>query len=221
MKSLNNIIWGIVLITFGLILGLNALEITNIEIFFAGWWTLFIIVPCFISLLTESNKTSSLIGLIIGIILFLGCNDIVDFAIIFSLLFPTILIIIGISLLFKNDYSKKTIIEKDLDTKNLSVVFAEENLDFSKKEYHGSRIKCVFASVFCNLKHAVIKDDIIIKITNVFGETKISIPENLKVKVISNSFFGGVNDKRIVKEETAENTIYIEATNVFGGIEII
>ena len=34
MKKLKNIIFGILLIAIGLILGLNALEITNINIFF-------------------------------------------------------------------------------------------------------------------------------------------------------------------------------------------
>lgn len=42
---------GIVLIILGPIVGGNTLGITNINIFFDGWWTLFIIVPCFIAYL--------------------------------------------------------------------------------------------------------------------------------------------------------------------------
>ena len=41
-------LWGIVFVLFGIVLGLNALGITNINIFFAGWWTMFIIVPSLI-----------------------------------------------------------------------------------------------------------------------------------------------------------------------------
>lgn len=61
--KIRNILWGILFIFVGVIFGLNALEITNIDIFFDGWWTLFIIVPCFISLFKESDKTGSLIGI--------------------------------------------------------------------------------------------------------------------------------------------------------------
>ena len=50
MNKTSNILWGIVLIVLGLIFGLNALDITHIDIFFNGWWTLFIIVPCCIDL---------------------------------------------------------------------------------------------------------------------------------------------------------------------------
>lgn len=66
MKNFGNVLWGIVLIVIGLILGGNALGITNINIFFEGWWTLFIIIPCFIGLFKDNEKTASLIGLAIS-----------------------------------------------------------------------------------------------------------------------------------------------------------
>ena len=48
MNNYSNVLWGFVLIIIGIVFGLNALDITDINIFFDGWWTLFIIVPCFI-----------------------------------------------------------------------------------------------------------------------------------------------------------------------------
>ena len=61
MKKFGNILWGLVFIVVGLIIGLNAMGITNINIFFKGWWTLFIIVPSFIDLLKEENKTLKIV----------------------------------------------------------------------------------------------------------------------------------------------------------------
>jgi hypothetical protein len=65
MQKSSNIIWGLVLIVLGIIFGLNALELTNINVFFPGWWTLFIIIPSLAGVITESEKTWSLITLII------------------------------------------------------------------------------------------------------------------------------------------------------------
>ena len=48
MKKFGDLLWGLFFIALGLIIGLNAMGITHINIFFSGWWTLFIIVPCFI-----------------------------------------------------------------------------------------------------------------------------------------------------------------------------
>ena len=102
MKKFGNVLWGIVLIVVGLIIGGNVLGITNINIFFDGWWTLFIIVPCFIGLFKENEKTGNVIGLLIGIALFLGCQDIINFDLIWKLALPTILVVIGLSIIFKD-----------------------------------------------------------------------------------------------------------------------
>lgn len=67
MKKVEHILWGLVFIAAGLIIGGNSLGIIDVNLFFNGWWTLFIIVPCFISLLTEKEKTGNIIGLVIGI----------------------------------------------------------------------------------------------------------------------------------------------------------
>ena len=61
MKKVNSILWGIALVALGVILALNAFGITDINIFFDGWWTLFIIVPCAIGLVTDRDKTGSAI----------------------------------------------------------------------------------------------------------------------------------------------------------------
>ena len=92
MKSFGNVLWGIVLIVVGLIIGGNALGITNINIFFDGWWTLVIIVPCFIGLFTNKDKTGNIIGLLVGVILLLGMQNIIDFNLIWKLLLPSIIV---------------------------------------------------------------------------------------------------------------------------------
>ena len=98
MKKIANVLWGIVLITIGVIIGLNALDITHINIFFNGWWTLFIIIPCFIDLFNDKDKTGDIIGIIVGVILLLCAQNILSFAIVWKLAIPTILIVLGISM---------------------------------------------------------------------------------------------------------------------------
>ena len=107
MNNMKNILWGVVLVLLGVLVGTNSLGITNIDIFFDGWWSLFIIIPCFIGLFKEREKTGSIIGLIIGIVLLLCCQDILNFDTIWKLALPTILIIIGISFIFKDVFNSK------------------------------------------------------------------------------------------------------------------
>lgn len=100
MKT-KNILLGLLLVALGLIFGLNALGLTDIDVFFDGWWTLFIIVPCTVGLFRERDKTGNLIGLTIGVLLLLVCQDFLSFGTILKLIFPAILVIAGLSIIFK------------------------------------------------------------------------------------------------------------------------
>lgn len=101
MKKNGRILWGIILIVVGIIVGLNTLGYTNISIFFDGWWTLFIIIPCLINIFRKDNIKSNIIGLIIGVCLLLSCQDVISFMDIIKLLIPIGLVYLGLNLLIK------------------------------------------------------------------------------------------------------------------------
>lgn len=224
MNKMNNLLWGLIFIVVGVIFGLNALEITNINIFFDGWWTLFIIVPCFIGLFNDEDKSGNLIGLVIGVCLLLGCLDLIDFELIWKLMVPSILVLIGLSFIFKDSFNSK--VKKEMkkinkgDTKEYFATFGGQTIDFSKEEFTGCSINAVFGGVKCQLNDSIIEEDVIINASAIFGGITIYVPENVNVKITSTSMFGGVSDERKLKNKDAKHTIYINATSVFGGVEI-
>lgn len=227
MKNLKSIIWGLVLITLGIIIGLNAFEIINVDIFFDGWWTLFIIVPCFIGLFKEREKTGNIIGLLIGIALLLCCQDILDFDMIWKLALPVVLIIIGISFIFKDTFNHK--INEEIKKLNENrtkdggycATFAGQNIKFDGEKFNGTELTAVFGGVKCDLTKAIIENDVVINATSVFGGIEIYVPDDVNVKIKSSSIFGGVSEKRKsdVKNENS-HTIYVNATCIFGGVDI-
>ena len=79
MKQIKPIIWGVAIIALGVIFGGNALGLFNLNVFFDGWWTLFIIIPSIISLVTEKEKLSSLGFLAAGVILLLAAQKVFDY----------------------------------------------------------------------------------------------------------------------------------------------
>lgn len=201
--------------------------ITNINIFFDGWWTLFIIVPCFIGLFKEREKTGNIIGLAIGVIFLLCCQDMIDFETVWKLLVPAILIIIGVSLIFKDAFGSK--INEEIKKLNESktkdggycATFSGQNIKFDGEKFNGTDLNAIFGGIKCDLKNAIIENDVVINTSSIFGGTEIYIPENVKVKVKSTSIFGGVDEKKQNKiENTDAHTIYINATCLFGGVEI-
>lgn len=226
MKKFGNVLWGIVLIVIGLIIGGNALGITNINVFFDGWWTLFIIVPCFIGLFKDNKKTGNIIGLLIGITLLLVCRDIFDFDLIWKLAFPAILVIIGLSIIFKDVLGGKVSEEiKKLNKKrsgenSYCSTFAGQNVNFNGEKFTGADLTAVFGGVKCDLRNAIIESDVVINASCTFGGIEIYVPSNVKIKIKSVPIFGGVDNKANTKTDENSYTIYINSTAVFGGVEI-
>ena len=227
MNTMKNMLWGIVLIILGLILGLNALDITNIDIFFDGWWTLIIIIPCFIGLFKDKDKTGNVIGLILGFALLFCSLSLLDFEVIWKLAFPVILIIIGLSFVFKDSFNKKItdeinkINKKSVGENEYCATFSSQNVNFNKEEFKGATINSIFGGVKLDLRKAIIKNSQVINCSAIFGGIDIYVPENVNVKIKSNCIFGGIsNKKQEFLEEKDVKTIYINATVMFGGVDI-
>lgn len=225
MKKVGNILWGVVLIVIGVIFALNALGITSIDIFFDGWWTLFIIIPSFIGLIKNDNKTWSLIWLIIGILILLSVQNIISFDIIGKLLIPIVLVIIGLSLIFRDTINKR--VSDKIKTLNASgekeeycSTFGSQNVNFSGKDFNGANIDAIFGSVDFNLENSTVLDDKVINATAVFGKIEITAPSNVNIKVKSTPIFGSTQNK--VKKPYDEHipTIYINSVAIFGGVDI-
>lgn len=226
MKKFGNILWGLVFITIGLILGLNAMEITHINIFFDGWWTLFIIVPCFIGLFKDDEKTGDFVGLVVGIALLLCCQGFWNFEMMWKLLIPVVLVAVGLSLVFKdaiggkiNKEIKKLNANKKSDTEYCAT-FAGQNINFDNQEFNGTNLSAVFGGIKCDLRGATINADQVINCSSIFGGIEIFVPTNVQVKVKSTPIFGGVSDKSAHTAHPQAPTIYINATCVFGGVDI-
>lgn len=224
MKNVSKVLWGLVLIAIGLIIGLNSLEITNIDIFFDGWWTLFIIVPCFISLFNEKEeKTENIIGLIIGICLLLGAQDILPLDIIAKLIVPFILIMIGLSLIFKNTLKKeiteKINAKKKEGLENIVATFSEQKVEKDGETFEDSHLDAVFGGITLDLTRAKVDKETIIEASAIFGGITIIVPKDVNVKIKQTSIFGGVSNKANNYDD-AKKVIYIEAFCLFGGIDI-
>ena len=225
MKDYTKYIIGFLLIFIGLILGLNAFGITNINLFFSGWWTLFIIIPSLVGLINDKEKTSSLIFLIIGVWLFLAERDLIEYELLIKLLLPVILISIGLLLVFKdvlsiNGKEIKKINANNKESNNYIAVFGSQDLKFEDEKVENLDLKSLFVGIKLDLRDAKIEKDIVINTLSVFGGIDIYVPDDVKVKVSSTPFFGGVEVKRGKQSSKKEITIYLNSVCIFGGVDV-
>lgn len=224
MKKASKVLWGILLIVAGGILALNAFNITDINIFFDGWWTLFIIIPCVIGLFTEREKTGNIIGILVGVFLLLCCQDVLSFSMFWKLLIPAAIVIIGLKMVLTGLFGNKAneiMKQLKLDGKEPKVgcaTFSGCDMNYDGEVFEGAELTAVFGGVKCDLRNAVIGQDCAIQVSAIFGGIDIFVPDNVNVKVNANGIFGGVSNKTAVHQNAP--TIYVSGTCIFGGVDI-
>ncbi len=223
-KKVSNVIWGIIFIAVGTMFALNALNITDIDIFFDGWWTLFIIIPSAVGLISERDKTGNLIGIAVGVFLLLCCLDVLSFSVLWKLLIPAVIIIIGLKMIFSVLFGNKAnkILEKIKENGNEPLnghaTFSGCNLNYKDQVFEGAELSAVFGGVKCDLREAIIDKDCAIEVSAIFGGIDILVPENIHVKVSSTCVFGGISNKTSPKAGVP--TLYVTGTCMFGGVDI-
>ena len=77
---------GLFLLILGCLWILDTVNLIHIKIFFEGWWTLFIILPCVVALFNDNDKTGPVIGISVGVILLLCAQGIIDWSSIWKLI---------------------------------------------------------------------------------------------------------------------------------------
>ena len=229
MKQIKPIIWGLAIIALGVIFGGNAIGLFNIDVFFDGWWTLFIIVPGVISLFTDKEKLSSLVIIGIGVILLLAARDVFSYDIAWKVILAVVLIAIGLGLVFRSIFhtnNDKEIGKKIEDLENGKImdsqtaIFSGNERTYNKESFQGSNIIAVFGGVDLDLINAKFEKDTVIKAFCAFGGIDITIPEDVQIKVKSAFIFGGASDERKDVTAKGKHTIYIDAAGAFGGVTI-
>jgi predicted membrane protein len=222
----SNILWGLAFIAVGIGFAGNAFGLWDFRLFFNGWWTLFIIVPCLISMIQNGVNTGNIIVFVIGILLFVNSNGFLPRHIVSKLVFPVILILIGFNIVFRGSFKSnyRVNIQKNYVGKDgyisMTSIFTSHEVRPVNESVRGGAASAVFGNIQVDLRNAIINQDVTINVTSIFGGVDIFIPPNVNVKVSSIPIFGGVSNKASQCNLVNCPTIYVNATCIFGGVNI-
>lgn len=171
-NKISNLIWGLIFIVIGLGIAGDVMNLWNFKLFFPGWWTMFIIIPCFISIIRSGINVGSTTGLIIGIMLLLAQYVKFNFNY-WGLIVPVILIIVGLKIVFQGmgrnllPMENKTYIEGqsgyNTNRKEYNAVFASNNIRITD-QFIGTSLNAVFGGISIDLRDAIIDSDVDLKL---------------------------------------------------------
>ena len=156
----------------------------------------------------------------------MACQGVFNFDVIWKLIVPVIIVLIGIKLIFKGTRNKQSVIllqemnEKVVPLRQCCAVFSGQNVDYTNEVFDGAELTAVFGGIKCDLRNAIFEKDVVINVCCIFGGVDLLIPTNVNIKVCSNSIFGGVSDEKHRNSENNTVTLYINGTCIFGGVDV-
>lgn len=230
MNRTSRIIGGIAFLAFGIgwMLELTGLISINLD----GWWTLFIIIPCFAALFGNKRKNGPLIGLGVGILLLLATRGIVPWIDFWKYVVCLVAVVWGLSLLIgnkngcrkQNDRSTldelKQINQDGRQIHQINVSFGKHLYEFSGQQFEGANVETSFGFTALDLRNADILDGAVINIECSFGGMEIRVDKDVCVKTAVESSFAGIESKSDTLPTDGIKTLYVKGNCSFGGIEI-
>jgi len=146
-------------------------------------------------------------------------------------LWPVLIILVGVSFILQWRRTPHKRHQKDfvgdfsnsIDYIDETAIFGGRTISVVSENFQGGKITAIFGGSKINLRYAKPVPGCTIDVANIFGGTKIIVPEDWNVKVEVVSIFGGFEDKRgpsVISRTGSGKIVVIKGTCIFGGGEV-
>jgi predicted membrane protein len=215
----------LLIIAAGVLLLVNSLNLIPYEIRrIVISWQMLLIAIGFISLLTSKEKITGLVLIAIGGIFLIAKMTSLPVSV-WSILWPTVLIIIGVSLLYshsrKGSFQMVNEGEDSAEYIDEVAIFGGNEKSITARNFRGGKITNIFGGSELNFSKAELAEgESQIEVLYIFGGSSIIVPPDWDVNMDVVSVFGGFSDKRYKKHDAATDVrkrLTIKGLVIFGG----
>lgn len=140
---------------------------------------------------------------------------------------PALLLIVGFrliisSMLVDRDQWLQRPVPINEDGKRIccSVAFGGDEYVYHGEPFHGARLDAFCGGIRLDLREATINEDEEIDIHTCMGGVELLVPKGTNIVVQSRNLFGGVGNKTARNTNNHNSTLYVIASNMFGGVDI-
>ena len=216
--SLSRNIWGVGILLLGVGFLLDALNVIEFNNFAATWWPSLIIIGGLGALLGNPRNWLLPLGFTaVGVVMQLNQLDVVDVNI-GALIWPVIVIAVGLSLLLRQGFNRPNTTTED--TSDLFAALAGIDNKVTSQSYKGGKVSAVMGGVSLDLRKADIKDVAQLDLFAFWGGVEVKVPETWRVNVSGTPLLGGWDNKGGKPENKKAPVLNINATCIMGGVDI-
>jgi predicted membrane protein len=215
------VLFGLALIALGLVFLLDRAGVLDAGRTIADWWPVAVIALGAVQLF---DRPRSLLGpgivIGVGMILLLFTTDVVTGSV-FALLWPALLIAIGLAILFRHGRGPDTTVEGSTeDVSRATAVFGSNEVVSRSSAFRGGSATAIFGGVVLDLRNAGLHPEgATIDVTSIMGGVEIVIPRGWRVRTSGTPILGGIEDTTERAEGTGSE-LRVDALTILGGTEI-
>lgn len=226
------ILTGVLVITFGVLFLLKTMGVA-IPFKILSWKIILICIGLVMLVKHDFKKLSGYILIAIGGVFLL--NDLSNIHIDTKFLWPVLIIVFGISIIYKNltwnskkkEWGDTVMFDDETEISDdeyfeSNALFGGVNKNVVSKNFRGAKIGSYFGGTELNFTKADINGTAEIDLNTIFGGTTIIVPSGWEVRSEMTTIFGGVEDKRPVLDVNSEGgkLLILKGNCIFGGVDI-
>lgn len=210
---------GLAILLVGIGALLHAIDVLPFWDYFGTWWPLAVVLLSAIIVINDRRQyIVSLALFVIGLFALLNNLDIINVSF-WSILWPVVIIAVGLSILINRGTVPKTVKTQDSDI--ASAIFGGSEIINKSHDYQGGKLTALFGGISLDLRDAVIKKEATIEIFAVCGGAEIKVPREWRVLNQTFPILGGVESKNhSEKADDKAPVLIITGTVALGGVEI-
>ncbi len=217
-QSVTKTISGIVIAAIGGLLLLNTLNVINFNNLIADYWPLLLIGAGLLILVNDFRSWLVAAFLVaLGGLYQLRELDVIDIQP-WSVIWPLIIIFVGLSVVFGRSYSGKRVSKADRD--DVSAILAGVNIINHSKKFTQSNATAIMGGARIDLRQAEFDKEALVEVFGFWGGIEIVVPENVVIRNQVNNVMAGTEDKTNQKTDKNAPVLTIAGTLIMAGVSI-
>lgn len=219
MQTLSRILTGILILIAGLGGLLDALGVLPFWQYAATWWPLGVIIAGLLVIIADVRQyITTIVLVVVGVLLQLHTLNFIHVNV-WGLIWPVIIIAVGLSVIVNKVGHGKNVKTRDLDS--VAAIFSGSETANKSQNYKGGKVSSIFGGVKIDLRDARIDKEATIEVFVLCGGVELDIPREWKVQQRVTPILGGVESKSYSEKTTDKSpTLYITGMVALGGVEV-